>query len=230
MNKIKALVFDLDRTLYDRWSTLRGICYLMRKRFPHWWRKGMSFEQFYEEYHDSDCEHIYGGWEEVHEDFLRKGMFADPPGADEFRDEMLECFKIIAVPIPTVRDMLCEFREKGYKLGIITNGESKLQWKKIELLDFEPLFDSILVSGDLGFGKPDVRIFQKMADDLGVAPKEMVFIGDGPYIDVQGAYNIGCTPVFIKTSGEWRYPEVLEPELQLNDVTELPELIEQMGW
>lgn len=226
MKKIKAIVFDLDRTLYDRWSTLRGVCYLLKKIHSGWWKVGMSFEQFYEEFHDSDCQHIYGGWEEVYVDFLRKGMFCDPPDVDTFRDEILECFKIIAIPIPTVRDMLREFRENGYKLGIITNGESKLQWKKIELLDFSPLFDKILVSGDLEYGKPDARIFKMMADALEVSPEEMLFIGDGPYIDVQGAYNVGCTPIFIKTSGEWRYPEVREPQYQLNDVTELPKLLE----
>lgn len=226
MNNIKALVFDLDRTLYDRWSTLRGVCYILKKRHSHWWRSDMCFEQLYEEFHDSDCQHIYGGWEEVYEDFKRKRIFCNPPDVDTFRDEILECFKVIAVPIPTVREMLEEFRASGYKLGIITNGESKLQWKKVELLDFIPLFDCILVSGDLECAKPEPKIFQLMADTLNVKPEEMMFIGDGPYIDVQGAYNFGCIPIFIKTSGEWRYPNVQEPYFQLSDVTELPMLLQ----
>lgn len=228
MKDIKALVFDLDRTLYDRWSTLRGVCYIVRKAHPDWWKDELCYEQIYEEFHDSDYNHIYGGWEEVYTDFQRKGIFKNAPDVNTFRDEVLEGFKIVAVPIPFVREMMVEFRRQGYKLGIITNGESKLQWRKIELLDFIPLFDKILVSGDLDCAKPDAKIFRRMAEELKVKMDEFLFIGDGPVIDIQGSYNAGCTPVFVKTSGDWHYQGIKEPEIQINDVTELPELLEKM--
>ena len=57
-----------------------------------------------------------------------------------------------------VLTMLHRLRQ-NYSVALITNGPSRSQWEKIEQMNAEKLFDSILVSGDLPCEKPEAEIF-----------------------------------------------------------------------
>lgn len=78
---------------------------------------------------------------------------------------------------------------KNYLLSIITNGPSASQWEKINKLNLNmaknSLFDCILVSGDLGYEKPDKRIFHAACNYLNVAPQNAIMIGDKLETDIQ---------------------------------------------
>ena len=50
-------------------------------------------------------------------------------------------------------------RAQGCRLALLTNGGSKAQRRKIDRFDLAPLFDAILIEGEVGFGKPDPRIY-----------------------------------------------------------------------
>lgn len=92
---------------------------------------------------------------------------------------------------------------KKYLLGIITNGPSEGQRKKVEHAGLAQFFgpENIIVSGDYPFSKPDIRIFQEACRRLGVKPEEAVFVGDIYANDVLGAYRAGMHPVWIWTPG-----------------------------
>nr|CAI5840415.1 unnamed protein product [Callosobruchus analis] len=66
-----------------------------------------------------------------------------------------------------IKKLLKSLREKCL-VGLITNGPSAAQWEKVDKLNLKPLFDVILVSGDLPWEKPQKRIFQEACDMLGV--------------------------------------------------------------
>jgi|GEM_PF-296525 haloacid dehalogenase superfamily, subfamily IA, variant 3 with third motif having DD or ED/haloacid dehalogenase superfamily, subfamily IA, variant 1 with third motif having Dx(3-4)D or Dx(3-4)E len=83
------------------------------------------------------------------------------------------------VPIPDAEQLLGELRA-DYRVGLLTNGPVRAQRSKIEYLDWEPLFDTTLVTGELAAGKPDVAAFDALLAELGTAPEETVFIGDTP--------------------------------------------------
>ena len=89
-------------------------------------------------------------------------------------------------------------------LGIITNGPSDGQRKKLERSGLGRFFteDRITVSGDYPFKKPDPRLFQEGCRKLGVRPEEAVYVGDLFYRDVLGSANAGMTPVWIWNWGE----------------------------
>ncbi|MEX2543246.1 MAG: HAD family hydrolase, partial [Trueperaceae bacterium] len=70
-------------------------------------------------------------------------------------------------------------------------------------------FDSILISGNLGFAKPDPRIFSLAADSLGVSSRECIFVGDNPERDIVGAGRSGMRTVWISHGIRW--PERLGP-------------------
>ena len=90
-------------------------------------------------------------------------------------------------------------KENDVKLGIITNGPSEHQWAKIEALGVEKWIprENIIVSGDLGINKPDVRIFDVMKEKLQLNVDSLYYIGDSLENDIVGASNAGWNPIWI---------------------------------
>ena len=98
------------------------------------------------------------------------------------------------VPIPDAEPLLRELRS-DYRVGLLTNGPVRAQRSKIEYLDWEPLFDTTLVTGELDAGKPDPAAFDALLDALGTTPEQTVFIGDTPDEDISGADAAGIHTV-----------------------------------
>lgn len=97
-----------------------------------------------------------------------------------------------------------EALQTKYKLGIITNGNSVGQRKKVEISGLKQFFpdDAVIVSGDYGYHKPDVRLFQDACRKLKVKPEESVYVGDIFANDVLGSWRAGMKPVWIWTQGK----------------------------
>ncbi len=78
------------------------------------------------------------------------------------------------------------------RLAIITNGFSQLQQARLENTGLTDVFEFVLVSEEVGFAKPDVRIFEKALEKMGFPDKKSVLmIGDNPDSDILGGHNIG---------------------------------------
>lgn len=107
-----------------------------------------------------------------------------------------------SVPYPDTVETL-EYLKQKYQLGVITNGDSMGQRKKIKHAGLAVYFDesNTIVSGDYSFAKPDIRIFQTAARKLNVEEKQCVYVGDIFSNDILGAYKAGMTPVWIWTHG-----------------------------
>ena len=107
--------------------------------------------------------------------------------------------------LPDAREVLEELKTR-YKIGIITNGPSMGQKRKLQKAGLWDLFgeEHIIVSGDYPFAKPDPRLFQEACRRLNVQPEHAVHVGDIFAKDVVGAYRAGMTPVWIWTQGERR--------------------------
>jgi putative hydrolase of the HAD superfamily len=54
-----------------------------------------------------------------------------------------------------------------------------------------PLFELVLVEGELGFGKPDARVFRRALDHFGIAASEACMIGDNLEADIKAAQTMG---------------------------------------
>ena len=84
-----------------------------------------------------------------------------------------------------------ELRRRELKLGVVTNGPSAMQRRKLAALGIESAFDAILVSEEEGVSKPDPEIFRRALERCGVAAHEALFVGDHPVADIEGAHNAG---------------------------------------
>jgi putative hydrolase of the HAD superfamily len=101
---------------------------------------------------------------------------------------------------PETQAMLQELRA-NYKLGLLTNGAPDLQREKIELCNLAHYFDAIVVSGELGIGKPDPAIFTAILHDLAVSPQTAVMVGDSLRRDILGAARSGLRAIWINREG-----------------------------
>jgi putative hydrolase of the HAD superfamily len=92
--------------------------------------------------------------------------------------------------------MLDWFRERGYRLGVISNAEGQIR-RLLEHAGIDSKFDVIADSGMLGVTKPDEGIFRYALESVGVKASKSVYVGDIYDIDVIGARRAGMLPVLV---------------------------------
>ena len=98
--------------------------------------------------------------------------------------------------IPGTTEMLSELAQ-NYKLGLLSNfTDGAAARNLLNHLGLTRFFSSLLISGELGYRKPNPFVFDALAESLQVRPWEVMYIGDDPEADVQGALNSGMQPVW----------------------------------
>ena len=99
--------------------------------------------------------------------------------------------------------MLDLLTARAIKTGVITNGESSVQRRKLDQLGLTPRMDVIVVSEEFGVKKPDPAIFRFALGRIGVAPHDAWFIGDHPDYDVAAAEAAGMTAFWLARITPW---------------------------
>lgn len=224
---IKAAVFDLDHTLFDRYGTIRKIAPQIISALDV--ADGVTAEIFAEELTYADKQFVHKGWRKIHEYLISRNLFKVAPTYEEYAQSVLKCFITTTVKFDFAIPVLKEIRDMGIKTALITNGDSELQNFKIMSLGMTDCFDEIIISGETAYEKPDPRIFQLMATSLNIKTNEMLYIGDHPLNDIEGSRKAGCIPVWVKTTGTWVFDEIEKPELQVETVKEIPDIIRKLG-
>ena len=223
---IKGVVFDLDHTLFDRYGTLRAVLPEMYSRMRDSIPENLSQEDFIEGLIAGEKQHIYHGWDYTADRLVEMGIFNEgTKGADVWRCLFTYCWPLAAVKYPFTEPTLIRLKEMGLKLGIVTNGEHDLQWNKLRLLNFDYLFDEIVISGDVGVQKPESKPFEVMSEKLGIEPENLLYVGDNPLNDVEGSRKAGYTPVWVKTIGNWCFDDIEHCEYEVDTVAEIPDLV-----
>ena len=82
-------------------------------------------------------------------------------------------------------------------VGLLTNGPPDIQKLKLEQTGFGSIFLAVVISGEIGIGKPDPRAFRHALDAIGSAPDETVMVGDSWERDVEGALGAGSSAIWI---------------------------------
>jgi phosphoserine phosphatase len=138
--------------------------------------------------------------------------------AEAFGDGLLEQWQRVRVETqtsyPHAAEVLSQLR--GHvRLGLVTNGASDLQRRKLALGGLEGYFDVVVASCDVGIGKPDPAIFEAALTALGVSAAEAVMVGNDRERDVEGAAAAGIRALWIQHGGT----------ADLDDLSQLPALL-----
>jgi putative hydrolase of the HAD superfamily len=115
-------------------------------------------------------------------------------------------------PMPGARDALAAFHRAGLKLAVVSNtgfGEPVIR-AELERHGLTEHLDFVMVSSDYGVRKPLPLLFEAAAARLGMAPRDIWFVGDRLDTDVAGAKAAGMTAVWLRPSGA---PPSPEPDL-----------------
>jgi putative hydrolase of the HAD superfamily len=80
-----------------------------------------------------------------------------------------------SVPVPAMYDMIRTLRGAGYSTALLSNSWGADEYPRA---DFPGLFDTVVISGEVGMRKPEPEIFRHAAATLGLEPRECVFIDD----------------------------------------------------
>ena len=89
-----------------------------------------------------------------------------------------------------------------YRLGLVTNfPDGYTARKAFEKLGFDAMFDSLVISDEVGYRKPSPIIFERALMELGSAPDSTVMVGDTYEADIVGAKNMGMKAIFVDADG-----------------------------
>ena len=96
-------------------------------------------------------------------------------------------------------------REKGVKTAIVSNtpwGSPARMWRReLDRHDLTRLVDAVVFCGDVGWRKPDPRIFRHALHRLGLEAEDCLFVGDDPRWDIDGPAALGMDAVLIDRAG-----------------------------
>lgn len=188
LGKIEVIFFDLDNTLHDN---SKGMALALQKTYQQFQERlaPVTEEEFLEahrklvvklvrEYQAGVLQEA-APWEATYRfqqmfkqlKLPNKGLVAEL--AETFNGLRRECVQLY----PGVKDLLNRLKPH-YQIAILSNGPSDLQRKKLRWLSLYETFDWIFISGEIGYNKPDVRVFQYVVRATRVKPEESVMIGD----------------------------------------------------
>ncbi len=142
-------------------------------------------------------------------DALRSlGLFIEPcdPAISRAVDAYFQIFFEYSQPIPGVYQVLEEL-SRHYELGLLSNFTHHPACKAIiDHLGLRPYFRSIIISGEIGFVKPHPTVFDALCYHLRAHRTKLVYVGDDPEADVEGALNAGLKALWFSYVFENKHP------------------------
>ncbi|MBN2491059.1 MAG: HAD-IA family hydrolase [Planctomycetes bacterium] len=230
MAHIRALFFDVDDTLY---STSRFSERARRAALDAMIALGLR----------ADAEALYRELREVIEEFSPNSsshfdkllLRLDPACRAGINPALLVAAGVVAyrevktrdlAPFPGVYAALEALARTTLIRGIITQGATFQQAEKIVRLGIHRYLtpDAIFISDQLGISKPNVKIFRRALDAVGVTPAEAVYVGDNPVMDIDPPNALGM--VTIRYCGPGKHADVLGTTRPDFEIRTFPELLD----
>lgn len=122
--------------------------------------------------------------------------------------------------------VLDEMKE-NYQLLLLTNGSPHLQNTKLDKTpELLPYFKEIIISGDIGKGKPDPAMFDHALERLKLHKDEVIMVGDNLNTDILGASRMGIKTVWINRRGIT--PQKVVPDYEVKALREVPRIVKNI--
>jgi putative hydrolase of the HAD superfamily len=248
---IRAVFFDLDDTLCAYWDAARtGLRNAFETCGPlgrsseemaaHW---ASAFRKFYPEVKGDLWYATYlESGKAPRTELMRRALLEagiDDPALAGRLSEVYAAERNTALELfPGAEELLDSLSKTSLRLGLITNGPADVQRQEIESLGIEKYFDTILIEGELGFGKPEAEVFKLAESAAGCSSEEMLFVGNSYAHDARPALEAGWHAVWFRresdvppsAQGERTQPEAMpegapEPDAIIGDLAEILTLL-----
>ncbi len=231
MSKYKHLFIDLDKTL---WDFDANALITLAELFDTYKLKEKGIENFdcfltyYKAYNHMLWEKYRMG--EIKKDFLSFERFYG--SLKNFKIDDLNLSKKMANDyirisptktklFPNALEVVFELSKK-YRLHILTNGFSEVQFVKVENSGLSPYFETIITSEMAGFQKPNPEIFDYALLKTKALKKETIMIGDDLEADILGAQKVGIDQIYVNFENKSHSEN---PSYEVNSLLEISKII-----
>jgi putative hydrolase of the HAD superfamily len=127
---------------------------------------------------------------------LRRELGASDDEVDRFLDAEYDVWTPAHALLGSAHALLEALRGRGLRLAVVANGwpePARLTRRRIVELGVAERVDTVVLADEVGWRKPDPRIFGSALGMLGVAPEDALHVGDRLDADVRGAAAAGLT-------------------------------------
>lgn len=214
---IKAVVFDLDGTLYS-YNAAHEVAYdkLCKYAEDALGMDRATFSALHSQAMDVVAKRLGGECAALHNRLLRYQTLLElarlplHPHALVMNDLYWDTLIAASVPSPGSIECLSALKGAGYVLGIGTDMTVDYQLKKLTKLQMLPYFDFVVTSEEVLAEKPDKKLFFYCAEKAEAAPGQCLFIGDNLKKDIFGAIHAGMQALWYCPDNEQRkeHPEI----------------------
>jgi putative hydrolase of the HAD superfamily len=196
---VKAVIFDLDDTLFDHTTSATRALHTWVPELGGTPSDELVAQWFVIERYNFD-EWLAGRTTHLGQ---RRGRLRDflplighpVPVEDDELDEVfagfLAAYRSSWAAFPDARPALEVARSNGWRIGVLTNGHGVQQNAKLAAIGLAELVDVVSTSEGLGFSKPAPEAYHLTCEALGVDPADTLMIGDNLELDVVAARSAG---------------------------------------
>lgn len=225
-NGVRTVWLDLDDTLIDFHTNSRRALRLLyaTETLGRFYPNPESWIEAYET-HNHKLWDLYSR-SLITQDYLRVDRFATPlsPMWEGSREELeaysrrldplyLDLLASQTALVDGAVGLLRHLRDRGYTIGILSNGFSEVQHRKLRATGLSPLTDLVVLSDDIGINKPDPRLYLHAMERAGDPdPAHHIMIGDNPATDIAGARAAGWRAILLDPSSAHHTPAPTGPD------------------
>ncbi|GAA0404666.1 hydrolase [Acrocarpospora corrugata] len=230
---IRAILFDLDETLFDHrtavaaavtsWTAAHSPCHPLLAEGPALWLR--LEDKHLPAWHHGECS--FGEQRRRRlRDYCHHLGLPVPADLDEAYGQFLTRYEAAWQAFPDAYPAMDALTGTGLTLGVLTNGQPVQQEAKLRRLGLLDRLDPVLTPDSLGHFKPSPRCYLNAAAKLGLAPHQVALVGDNLDLDALGPARVGMHGIWLDRYGTSPPPPGVPA---IRTLTDLPALLAELG-
>jgi putative hydrolase of the HAD superfamily len=228
---IRAVLFDVDGTLFNRSLAQRKVLEIVIRQFPHIFG-AFELERVAKAFTESDritTEDFEAGAPSEGLRRKRSRLFLQlldlrEDLADAITEAYVRDYPTVFAPmagaVPLVKEL-----SRRFIVGVVSNGFPDVQYRKLEAMGLREYFSCIVLSEEIGIRKPDPGIFHHAASLLRMQPSECLYVGDSYVSDIVGSKNSGMLACWLNREQSVTTNERIKADFVISHLQELSEII-----
>ncbi len=211
---IKAVIFDLDNTLYDYDDCNRYAENALYKRISELFgiNESDARTRLYEA--KRIVKKRLGNTAASHNRLLYMQTLCELEDVNPamYAKDLYDCYwnEILKrmVPFSYVKPLFDKLKKEGIKIAVLTDLTAHIQYRKLEKIELRQYIDVLVTSEEAGEEKPSERMFDLVLSKLDVNPEEVLMIGDSQEKDIDGAGKLKIPGILYRKGNGITYEEI----------------------